>query len=292
VCAGLETGLCRAVITTVLAAASVVCASQRVGELFRRIQPTLAWIGGTSALSIACGLALSAGGLSSGNGARAALIVALAVTAGAGLGFVFDRLPGARLRVVGLAAVGLWLLLLFWHGDTPAGTSKATTHDHDAAGRWLTASDPRAAWVALDHDRPALPNAWDVDLGGPRWDTIIVAADNSTSAANLTPTQARTLLRRCARTLRTGGRLGLEQPAGSLTDAAVRLAPIGGLAPDSVAYDVRITGPAQTETLLLIGHDIPAWLAQQALPVGFEAQCRPWQAADSSPPSASRAPPS
>ena len=97
----------------------------------------------------------------------------------------------------------------------------------------------------------------------------------------------RRLLRRCETALRPGGRLVIELPADKLVRVALTT-------PNSGAYVLRIAGREARYAALILGADVPAWLAPQPAPPGYDmwlyvVRC-PDDVDDSTEPPAARAP--
>lgn len=264
VCQQLGPELCRMSAVTVLAAVCAVFAARRVASASGRVQSALASVGGSAAGGATLGLVVGLVGIELHAAGNTTLLAALAATGAAGLILIFDPPPAAVARYVGLAAVGAGLLLLLWRGV--AHDSGVVTAD-DLTDRAAPFNDTRAHRTTCITTHPAagrrgFDRAWSVDLGGQRWELIVLDSAGTPDAHTLPAALANRLLRRCARALRAGGRLAIELPAGPIADAALRLRPIGGLAPSATCYFARLP-TREKHALLILGHETPAWLRQQ-----------------------------
>jgi hypothetical protein len=148
----------------------------------------------------------------------------------------------------------------------PAGELGATPAALRAGRTLLEAPGLRAAYTFSDHRRPS---AWEIDLGGPRLDAVVVVSRPAPPATErLAPASARRLLRRCTRALLDGGRLVIELPADDLVTPAFRLNPGGG-------HLLRVTGDTGRYEALVFGPDAAAWLGERPDPPGFTVECVP-----------------
>ena len=271
-CAGLGSGLCRLMLIGGLSAACVALVTARAARALGRPQRVLAWVGAAVAAGAGVGLALAAGWLDRRDVASASAVMALVTTAVAGLALVFQRAAPRGLRRWGLAAVGVWLGAMLLLPPAPARTA-APADEHGAtpaavrAGRTLLeAPGLRAAYTFSDDRRPSV---WEIDLGGPRLDAVVVASHSTPPATErLAAPLARRLLRRCTRALLDGGRLVIELPADDLITPAFRLNPGGG-------HLLRVTGDTGRYEALVFGPDAAAWLGERPDPPGFTVECVP-----------------
>ncbi len=175
---------------------------------------------------------------------RALAWVGAVVAAGSGLGFAVA--PG---RV----------------GTTPEPT--AGRNDALVVGRTLLETSGLSSVrvsLARAGPRASMPSAWDLDLGGNRWDVVILTRDQPPDQAlPRSADDARRLLRRCEAALRPGGRLVVELPADKLVRVALSTR-------QSEAYVLRIAGREARYAALILGPDVPAWLAPQPAPAGYD----------------------
>lgn len=267
--------LTRAAVLIALASAGVTFAGRELGRALGRVQPVLAALGGAAAGGGGIGLALA--GLV-GDGDRA-LAAALLTAAAAGLASWADARNPRGLRLGGTVVAGAWLvaaLLLGPERQRPPGTRGRTGADAPPGPPTAVlrhALSGRRGVVVWPGGREG-DDAWHVDLGGPRYEAVILATPDD-RARVLRTEQARRLLRRCARALRAGGRLFIAPPAGPLRSAALRLRPHGGLRGDCEVVEVELRGPGGAARALALGRDAAAWLAALPLPEGFRVQFWP-----------------
>jgi hypothetical protein len=108
-----------------------------------------------------------------------------------------------------------------------------------------------------------LQNAWHVDLGGPRWDVVVLTGEEPL-LMRAAPARLARLLRRCAGALRRGGRLVVE-PADDVVQQALRDVDGGG---DGVGptYLVRVETATGVFESVVAGPDVPSWLHSQTWP--------------------------
>lgn len=276
-------GAGRLALLGLLAAACVVLVGRRIANVAGRIQPAVAWLGAAVTAGLGVGFALTSLWLRahavSGVAGASALVMAVA----AGLSLCISRTVSRPLRRWGMAVIALWFIGLLtgmriWF---PQDASTLSTSDPGPATqvgrRLLGGADARATMVYAERggtDR-SRPIAGDVDLGGPRWDVVVVAAEPGGFA--LGSERAGQLLRRCHRALRPGGRLFIELPAEDLVTAVFRRRP------RSTAHVLRVCGAATEYAALLIGDDARLWLEQRPVPTGFVTRLEPVRGADEIP---------
>lgn len=251
---GADFGAARLVLTAGLATACVVAVGRRLTRAYGRAPPALVAVGVVGVAGF--GLGTAAGPLLRGalDSPAVPVIVSLALTALTGLAWVYARAASSRRRTLGLAAAGVWLLVLLLVPPAPPA---------DAPGPTMTAVAPldlafgaageSAAWRATGAPTSAAWRACDVDLGGPRLDLLIL------SGPDMERRSAARLVRRCTRALLPGGRLALVDPPPTLCQAAFdvfrrRL--------DGAAEAVLVCrrGPEPPASVLLFGRDAAAWL--------------------------------
>lgn len=92
-------------------------------------------------------------------------------------------------------------------------------------------------------------SAWSVDLGGPRWDVVVVDAAGVDD--DLSPRLAARLLRRVSRSLVSGGRIALLAPPPALRDALQWRR--------TNVYTLDAPGES-TPVAWLAGPDVPGWV--------------------------------
>jgi hypothetical protein len=132
-----------------------------------------------------------------------------------------------------------------------------------AAQQFLHHAGLRLARIPFAAEAPI-----DIDLDGAYWDVLILATPAQSTTPAVNPREVRRALARCCRALRPGGRLVIEEPLGCpLTDAELPAA-LARLP----AYRWRLSGPADTYDARVCGPDVPAWLAEQRAPVGYDVQ--------------------
>jgi len=210
-----------------------------------------------------------------------ALITSLGLAATAGLVLVFDR-AAARLRLAGLTAVTIWLGATPLVYSLPAhATAQAsnvgvrTGAGAPAAGRALLDSPGlRTARLTLDPG-DAAASAWRADLARENADLIIVRCPDKAGETIRSIADARRLVHRLANALAAGGRLAFELPAPEPLDRYLASCNPSQFGPDCRGFRVHVCGPAGTYDAILLGRDIPAWLAQQPRPAGLEVRLFP-----------------
>lgn len=196
-----------------------------------------------------------------------------------------------RLLLTGVAsmatAVAVWLAVALLEAEgqgwpTSAANSPPPAAGHGAAARaareLFEAPGVRTAYVYAERPGPkgGPPSAWELDLRGPAWDVIVLAASpGAPPVVPLDTDRARRLLRRCAVALLDGGRLVIELPAEHLAEAAVQ--PRGAAEAESTprAYLLRVAGHGERYEALIVGRDVPAWLGQRPELPGFDVLLYP-----------------
>lgn len=248
----------RSVLTVGLATACVVVVGRRLARAYGRAQPALVAVGVVGVAGF--GLGTAAGPLLRAvlGPPTVPLIVSLALTALTGLAWVSTRAASARRRAIGLAAAGVWLLVLLLvphsasHGPPPLVPDQAVASAGPSDLAAL-AFGLHAAWRSTATDIPTAWRAADVDLGGPRFDLLIL------TGPDVERRSAAQLIRRCTRALLPGGRLALVGPQPVLTNAAFgvfRDGPDG--APEAVLVCRR--EPEPPASVLVFGRDAAVWL--------------------------------
>lgn len=253
-----------------LAAACLVLAGRRAAHVCQRVQPAVAAIGLAAAIGISLGLV---SGMMGSAWPFTGTAAALLLTAAAGLLAVFQREAPRGLRLMTLGAVAAWLIVLATTSPrvagarSPAPPSRPPSSLIQQMRDWLQPVHLDA--IASVSDAPpataGLADAWQLDLGGPRWDVVLLQAPERRDACAPDLVRENRLLTRCLRSLRPGGRLIVELPAGARTDAALALAPRVAPAEDGVV--LLLVRSAQAEyAALVLGPDAGAWLAQRPEP--------------------------
>ncbi|MGD8454152.1 MAG: hypothetical protein PVJ57_20250 [Phycisphaerae bacterium] len=265
-------GLLRLSAATICAAAGLVLVGARLRDVYGSTQRALAYTGSVTA-AIGGAAALAAGVWPARLGVNAStVLVVLLATAAAGLVLANQRTGRRRWSVGGAVVLGIWLVLLVGvygsaPGAAPTGTPPTSkvfplvqwigNRPGSPIGRICAARFPAAGCEA---------SAWDVDLGGPRWAllTITPTADGTVDA-DLSRRLGRRVVQRCTRALARGGHLLLELPAGALAHAAQDVAR-QQQADGWSSYLLRVAGPPHAADALVVGPDVPAWVAQQPWP--------------------------
>jgi len=217
---------------------------------------------------------------------------ACVVFAGRSASIQLGRTQRALAWVGAVVAAGSGLAFAVAPGQAGT-TSRPMTSRGDAVvvGRTLLETSGLSSvrvLLARGGPRAEMPSAWDLDLGGNRWDVVILSGDQPPGQAlPRSADDARRLLRRCETALRPGGRLVIELPADELVHAALATH-------ESGAYVLRIVGREARYAALILGPDVPAWLAPQSAPSGYDmwlyvVRC-PDDVDDSTEPPAARAP--
>lgn len=263
------TGAGRLALLGLLAAACVVLVGRRIADAAGRIQPAVAWLGAAVTAGLGLGFAVTSFWLRSHAVSGVVGASALVMTVAAGLSLYVTRTAPRPLRRWGMAAIALWFVALLagasaWlPKDAPTPPISDPEPATQVGRRLLMGADARATIVFAERggtDR-SRPIAGDVDLGGPRWDVVVVAAEPG--GVTLGSERAGQLLRRCHRALRPGGRLAIELPAEDLVTAVFRRRP------GSTAHVLRVHGGATAYAALLVGDDARLWIEQRPVPAGF-----------------------
>ena len=121
---------------------------------------------------------------------------------------------------------------------------------------------------AAQNTTSAVPSAWQIDMASGQSDVLIIAPDTTpVQSTRRAARAARRLLKRCARGLRPGGRLVIEQPNNALTPVAF------GTLRDSAtdapwnAYLLQVSPVGGNPySAVLFGNDVPAWIAGRIKP--------------------------
>jgi hypothetical protein len=219
-------------------------------------------------------------------------LVALGTTAIAGVALILDRQLRVPARLAGAGAVAVWLVVI---PMAPAGPDGAwLMRDRQAvvpgapgvaaAANSLYAS-AGSQTVRVGADRlprsAGAPSAWSIDLGGPRWDVVVIdRGPTAVASASLSRNAGRRVLRRCLGALLRGGRLVIEMPNDSLVEAALEYTDRQTESGDLRAYVLRLRadddgnghsdGGTGEYRALVLGRDAAAWILEQARPEGFD----------------------
>lgn len=274
----------RLVVAGFCAAACITFVARRVGKRAGSVQYALARVGAAVALGLVLAFGLVSGARGGPLGLALPALAALATTGVAGVVAVMDRQLQIPLRLAAMGAVGLWLVVI---PLAPAGADGApgdgqlptlangTCSLCEDPNDWTRSGTLRTAHVhiggRLEPRRDG--DIWSIDLGGPRWDVIVIhRPDDDASAAERGRAASRRALGRCASALLRGGRLVIELPNEVLAEAALEFAASVRRADLSRAYLLRSRekaapaggphgehGPRTRETLVL-GDDVPSWL--------------------------------
>ena len=263
------------------------CTSACLGLINRRL--AAAWGSSQLAFTHVGGLAVAAGsgalilGLvlkTPDNMGTLSGVVAVGLTAAAGLALVFDPRGSKLLRIGGLLAVAGWLGIVSWLGDFERPAPKSTLSGGTAvvetpaqrAARDLYEGPGIAAIRVCGQrapDSPAVPSAWEIDLAGPRYAVVVIAPATENRGGYPDRRTGRRVVRRCNRSLARSGHLVFEFPAGELATAALDVA--RNLRADGWgSYLLRLSGPHGVHDVLLVGPDVPDWVRQHPWPDGFE----------------------
>jgi hypothetical protein len=268
------------------AATCVVLVGRRLGRASGSVQYALSWVG--AAVAAGVGLALIGGAALAERFGTAMLLVvgALVALAVAGLVLILDTRLRLALRAVGLAGMGLSLLLLPQATRTPAHVEgqalrsgvRLSESPATRAGRGLLiAARLRTVRVLVGGSSgdDGYRDAWNVDLAGACWDTVLIERSARRAAEAPALARVRRLLRRCGAALARGGRLAIELPPGAGVEAASvwrRAArPVFGAS----CYHLVVRGGGDVYEALVLGPDVSAWIAEQPLPDGFEVSFEP-----------------
>ena len=273
-----ESDLMRLGLGAFCSSACVVLIGRRLGRASGSVQYALSWVG--VAVAAGMGLTLAVGPLCAERFGAAMLPVtgALIAMAVAGLVLILDAGTGTAVRLTGLVTIGLCLLLVPLSPGTPPDANYATRQTErpsaespaTRAGRnLLTPSVLRTACVCpsggvVDGQRRS---AWQIDLGGRRWDTLLIEQTPHEAWQKQRGPDVHRLMRRCVSALARGGRLVIELPADALAEAArAHLAP---------AHRLRVARGDDVYEALVLGRDVSAWIAERPRPEGFDVSLHP-----------------
>jgi len=277
--------LIRLAAVTTCAATCIVLGGRRVSPSSHSMQHALSWVGGFVAAGFGLTLAFVPATAAHWGPSAPAMIVALVVTAGAGLMLILDSHAKAATRIAGLVCVGLWLagapsaarsLAEALPPPEPAWPSPATRPLVHAARRLVTADPFRTAHVQPLSSSSDGPANWQFDLVGPALDVLILEAVTGADARPVWDAAlGRRLLKRATTRLAKGGRLLIELPTAPFLVAALDRADTLTGDPAWTGYRLGVRGEADEYEALVFGPDIPALIARQAPLPGFEVSLRP-----------------
>ena len=270
--------LMRLGLAAVCSSACVVLIGRRLGRASGSVQYALSWVG--VAVAAGMGLTLALGPLCAERFGAAMLPVtgALIAMAVAGLVLILDAGTGTAVRLTGLATIGLCLLLV---PLTPGTLRRATQAPQRADGALPESPAARAGRSLLmprifrtarvspswGTEQGHRRSAWQIDLGGRRWDTLLIERTPQEAWQKQRGPDVRRLVQRCTGALARGGRLVIELPADALAEAArARLAP---------AHRLRVARGEDVYEALVLGRDVSAWIAERPRPEGFEVSLHP-----------------
>lgn len=259
-------GVARSVLTAGLATACVVVVGCRLTRAYGRAQPALVTVGVVGVSGF--GLGAAAGPLLRGalDSPAVPVIASLALTALTGLAWVYARAASTRRRALGLAAAGVWLLVLLLAPPAPPpNTLDQTTSAIAPLDLAFVASGVSATWRTTAPQTSATWRSADVDLGGPRFDLLVL------TGPDVERRSATRLVRRCTRALLPGGRLALVDPPPMLCQAAFD---VFGRGPDGAPEAVLACrrGPEPPASVLVFGRDAAVWLRTRLAEVDPEAE--------------------
>lgn len=239
-----------------LATAGAVIEGQRRGRSRAHAPRALGGVLVAWAVGLAAAALLTPQWLNVARVETVAVLIALALTAGAGIGVAFQRVRRRAARIAGLLGIGSSLAVVLLAAEVPqARDADATGQGSQAAARQQARAllAPPGARVAIVDDAAAVTRgarAWDLDLAGPTWDAIVLG---DSSLATLSAGDATRLLRRCRRGLLPGGHVVIELPAAGFGPAL-----FAGDA--SETHYLKLATPAGCYEALILGRDVPAWL--------------------------------
>jgi hypothetical protein len=267
-----------------VAVASIVLAGHAAASASGRVQPAVARVGASAAGGMAAGLLVASLWLTAQTLSPVVILSTLIATAVAGLVLVFQRPAPVALRAAGLAAIGVWLAVIVLGPGEVADTSRITRRDAPepseftrVARRVLGLPQERVVQADSAATGPG-PSAWQIDLGGPRWDVLILTSQPGewSSSSPPSPRRALRLVRRCARSLLDGGRLVVELPAAGLARAAFEVFGIGAdgrIRSEAMLLQVE-RGP-EVYSAVVFGRDVSAWVDKLRPGEGFRITGRP-----------------
>jgi hypothetical protein len=267
-----------------LATTGVALLGRQAAREARSIQHSLATVGVAAASAFAAAAFVLAVA-SSTLGARFALLIVTVPACGfLGLLLILNRKRGRAARAACLSALALWFVAaLAAVGGASRDTRPPAVHVH-----------PLRAMVVPDEDVLALASAADVmgvDLAAPAVTTIVIAGSVAGEKSIDAPLADR-VMRRLGRRLMPGGRVVLEQPLDEGVAAFVaryvrKTNPAFGPA-TALTVSRGTGGERDAYRAILIGRDVPAWIAGREWPAGYDATLCPLGPAMSAEPAADR----
>lgn len=260
--------------------AGIVLATRRVAIMYQSVQYVLSVVGVCIALGLTLAFVSAPLWVDLLPAARIGLLISLGIVAVVGVLLLLDRHLAPRIRRPGIVTVGVWLVILpaVAHGPASASGSVEAANEADTAasaalalGREMLATNAFRTHIiaeAAQNTTSAVPSAWQIDMASGQSDVLIIAPDTTpVQSTRRAARAARRLLKRCARGLRPGGRLVIEQPNNALTPVAF------GTLRDSAtdapwnAYLLRVSPVGGNPySAVLFGNDVPAWIAGRIKP--------------------------
>ena len=276
--APLADGLGRLAIVACPAAACVALAGRRVAREHGRAQPAVALVGAAVAVGHGIGLVVAPWWLAAQGHDSVAVLCSVTLTATAVLALILAHDVPRPAQLGGLATCAAWFAVVLLARDAHRPAAGASTAERSTARaaparlvarEWLATPGLRTAHVQLGEqgvNREAT-SARDVDLGGPRWDVIVISDTRDAAARALARTaQTDRLLDRCARALLVGGRLVIEWPTAELAaEALCRM-------PNDPALLLEVTVDDDEYSALIVGRDAPTWLGERPRPPTADIQ--------------------
>ncbi len=253
-------------IIVTVAVACIVLATRRISAACESAQYALSVVG--ACIAVGCGVVFISAPLWTDAlpPGRVGALLSLGIMAVVGWLLMLDVRMPARVRRVGLVAVGLWLAAMPLAAGAAArpGGGAAETGALDAEKRLLMSCDLRSVVVRTPRDQAVNAEAdshdgWHADLSRDAHDLVIISRSQTHAGSGKTPPLDRRILMRCAAVVRRGGRVAIEDvDAHAARDAGALLAAAGRS--DASAYLLRTAAVGSDHATLLIGRDVPAWI--------------------------------
>jgi hypothetical protein len=269
---------------TATAVTCIVLATRRVSAACESAQYALSVVGACIAAGCAVAFISAPLWISALSRGHVGALLSLRVMAVVGWLLMLDVRMSARVRGGGLIAVGLWLAvapLAASRADAEfAGRASAAPGDREIAGaapgpndRAIRAGRTLLAACGLhiaaigDLGVPTpgdveWVDGWQADLAPVGPDLAIIDRPLALVTGNASPAARRRLLTRCAGILHRHGRVAIEDPDEAWGRHALAELVAANPRAESSAYLLRASTGEGDYTALLLGSDVPAWIAE------------------------------
>lgn len=260
--------------------AGIVLATRRVAIMYQSVQYVLSVVGVCIALGLTLAFVSAPLWVDLIPATRIGLLISLGIVAVVGVLLLLNPRLTPRVRRPGLVTVGVWLVFLpaVAHGPASAsGSAEAASRGDNAAiasvalGREMLVTSAFRTHIiakAAENRTSGPPSGWQIDMASGQSDVLIIAGNPAPVPTTRRAARvARRLLKRCARGLRPGGRLVIEQPNNALTPAAFGTFRNSATDAPWDAYLLQVS-PVEGNrySAVLFGNDVPAWIAGRIKP--------------------------